>query len=218
MASESSGEATYRRGTRYSGSMRAQVEILQRSDPSAVICIGSYAACAAFLRDAVDLGMQVPIANLSFVGSENLAQLVAEGRDNPDRYCRLLVNSQVVPSYEDMSIPAVREYLSLMARYDPKPPPDLVDEAYPPFPRSFISFEGFLNAKLMVEILRRLGPNPERSKIQDTVFSIQNYDLGIAERVSFGPDRRQGLQAVYYTVVESQRLVPLDDWQGRFGA
>ncbi len=212
------GEATYRRGARYTGSMRAQVEILQRSAPEAVICIGSYAACAAFLRDAVDLGLEVPMANLSFVGSENLVHLLAEGRADVDRYSRLLVNSQVVPSYEDTSIPAVREYIELMERHDPQPPSDLVTEAYAALPRSFVSFEGFLNAKLMAEVLRRQGPAPDRSKIETAVFSIRNFDLGIGKPVSFSADRRQGLQAVYYTVVEDQRFVPLNDWRERFGA
>ncbi|MCY4595611.1 MAG: ABC transporter substrate-binding protein, partial [Bryobacterales bacterium] len=69
------GEATYRRGQQFTGSMRRQVEILEESQPDAVICIGAYAACAAFLREAVDLGLEVPIANLSFVGSENLLEL-----------------------------------------------------------------------------------------------------------------------------------------------
>ncbi len=211
------GEATYRRGARYTGSMRAQVEILQRHDPDAVVCIGSYAACAAFLRDAVDLGLEVPIANLSFVGSENLVQLLVDGLEDVDPYCRLLVNSQVVPSYEDTSIPAVRQYLEFITRYDPEPPSDLVTEPYAPFPRSFVSLEGFLNAKLMTEILRRLGPTPDRSQLDEAVFSIRNYDLGIEERVSFSPTRRQGLQAVYYTVVDDQRFVPLEDWRERFG-
>ena len=48
------------------------------------------------------------------------------------------------------------------------------------------------------------------------MFSIKNYNLGIGERVSFGPERRQGLQGVYYTVVEDGRFVTLDDWGGRF--
>ncbi|MCE2448650.1 MAG: ABC transporter substrate-binding protein [Candidatus Latescibacteria bacterium] len=48
------GEATYRRGERFTGTMRKQVEILKEAKPEAVICIGAYAACAAFARDAVD--------------------------------------------------------------------------------------------------------------------------------------------------------------------
>ena len=207
------GEATYRRGQRFTGSMRRQVEILQGVSPDAVICIGSYAACAAFARDAVDLGLRVPIANLSFVGSENLLHLLSEDRDDAEMYTRYLVNSQVVPSYEDTSIPAVREYRELMSRYNPAVPTELVKEPYSPFEQSFVSLEGFLDAKLMTEILRRLGDIPSRMGLEDAVFSVRDFDLGIGERVSFGPDRRQGLQTVYYTVVQDGRFVTLDDWE-----
>ena len=210
------GEATYRRGTKFTSSLRKQVEILKAAKPEAVICIGAYAACAAFARDAVDLGLHVPLANLSFVGSENLLQLLTEGWDDRQKYTQLLVNSQVVPSYEDTAMPAVREYRALMQRYDPQTPEGLTPEAYTPFAHSFVSFEGFLNAKLMVEILHRLGDKPERHGLESAVFTIQDYDLGIGERVSFGPDRRQGLQQVYYTVVDEGRFIPLDTWEARF--
>ena len=210
------GEATYGRGAKFTGSMRRQVEILQAAEPEAVICIGSYAACAAFARDAVDLGLEVPIANLSFVGSENLLKLLTEGREDGERYTRLLVNSQVVPSYEDLSIPAVKEYRELMERYDPRLPGELVKEEYAAFPHSFGSLEGFLNAKLLAEILRRLGSEVTRARLEAAVFSVKDYDLGLGEQVSFGPDRRQGLQGVYYTVVEEGRFVPLEDWQAKF--
>ena len=211
------GEATYRRGTKFTGSMRKQVEILKAADPEAVICIGAYAACAAFARDAVNLGLRVPIANLSFVGSENLLKLLTEGQDNSEAYTQLLVNSQVVPSYEETSTPAVQEYREMMQQYAPQPPEELVTEDYTPFAQSFVSLEGFLNAKLLVEILRRVGDDPQRSQLEDAVFSVRDFDLGIGEQVSFGPDRRQGLQRVYYTVVENGRFVTLDNWEDRFG-
>ncbi len=210
------GEATYKRGTKFTNIMRAQVDILKQVNPDAVICIGSYAACAAFARDAVDLGLRVPMANLSFVGSENLLKLLQEARDDATPYTRLLVNSQVVPSYEDVTIPAVREYRDLMSRYDPQAPEELVKEPYSPFPHSFVSLEGFLDAKLLVEVLRRLGDNPSRRGLEAAVFSVKDFDLGIGEQVSFGPDRRQGLQRVYYTVVEDDRFVTLDDWGAQF--
>src|SRR5439155_18295569 len=70
------GEATYRRGAAFTESMRKQVEILRESDPDAVVCVGAYAACAAFVRDARDAGWDVPVANVSFVGSENLLSLL----------------------------------------------------------------------------------------------------------------------------------------------
>ena len=206
------GEATYRRGQRFASSMGRQVEILKAAKPDAVICIGAYAACAAFLRDAVDLGLTVPVANLSFVGSESLLQLITEARPDRDPYTDLLVNSQVVPSYEDARIPAIREYRQLMNRYNPEPPQDLLEQSYSPLPQSFVSLEGFLNAKLVCEILRRFHEAPSRGGLEQAVFSIRDFDLGIGERVSFGPDRRQGLDRVYYTVVERGRFVPLTDW------
>ena len=209
------GEATYRRGEKFTGTMRQQVDILKEAQPDAVICIGAYAACAAFARDAVDLGLPLPIANLSFVGSENLLKLLSDDQRDSRRYTDWLVNSQVVPSYEDVSIPAVKEYRTLMARYNPEPPA-LVQESYTPFPHSFVSLEGFLNAKLMVEVLRRLGDRPTRSDLEDAVFTVRDFDLGVGEQVSFGPERRQGLQRVYYTVVQNGRFVTLHDWQAKF--
>ena len=210
------GEATYRRGTKFTESMQRQVDILKAVKPEAIICIGAYAACAAFLRDAVNLGLRVPIANLSFVGSENLLKLIIEGQDDSRRYTDLLVNSQVVPSYEDVSNPGVREYRDLIQRYNPQPPRELIKEAYTPFSHSFASLEGFFNAKLMVEILQRLDNKPERGKLKSAVLSIKDFDLGVGEPVSFSLNRRQGLNRVYYTVVDEGRFVTLADWKGRF--
>ena len=212
------GEATYKRGSKFTSIMRRPVEILKEADPQAVICIGAYAACAAFARDAVDMGLRVPIANLSFVGSENMLKLLTDDRTPEDsaRYTELLVNSQVVPSYEDTTIPAVREYRELMARHNPAPPAELVTEDYTPFEHSFVSLEGFLDAKLMAEVLGRLGDAPSRKGLEEAVFTVRDVDLGLGELVSFGPERRQGLQRVYYTVVDGDRFVTLDDWQERF--
>ena len=95
------GEATYRRGTTYSDSLKQQVEILKATEPDAIISIGAYAACAAFIRDARDSGLNVPIANVSFVGTEFLINLLLkEGRQSGRDYTGNLINSQVVPSYE----------------------------------------------------------------------------------------------------------------------
>src|SRR5262249_25333190 len=74
-------EATYRPGAAFSESMQAQVAHLREAGADAVVCIGAYAACAAFVRDARDAGWLVPIANVSFVGSEQLLRLLlAHGR------------------------------------------------------------------------------------------------------------------------------------------
>jgi hypothetical protein len=121
-----------------------------------------------------------------------------------------------VPSYEDVTIPAVQEYRELMQRYQPEPPAHLLKEPYTPFPQSFVGLEGFLDAKLMVEVLGRLGDEPDRKDLERAVFTVRDFDLGVGEQVSFGPDRRQGLQRVYFTVVEDGRFVTLEDWAQKF--
>ena len=66
-------------------------------------------------------------------------------------------------------------------------------------------------------MLRRLDGQPSRADLERAVFTVRDFDLGIGEPVSFSPERRQGLQRVYYTVVEDGRFVALDDWQAKFG-
>lgn len=202
-------EATYRRGAPYSTNMAAQIDILRAANVDAVIVVGSYAASAAFVRDAVDRGWRVPIANLSFVGSERMLQLlIAEQQQTGRDYTSGLLNSQVVPSYEDLTLPAVREYRDYVARYRPPPPEGFGDSAAPPEP-SFVGFEGFLNAKMIARILLEAGPAPTRQALRAAVHRIQAFDLGIQAPVSFPDGRNQGLNTVYFTRVERGRFVPL---------
>ncbi len=209
------GEATYARGTKFTESLDRQVAILQEANPDAIISIGAYEACAAFIRDARKAGLNVPIANVSFVGSESMLELLraagqADGRD----YTANLLNSQVVPSYESPNVAAVQEYRALMDKFRAVPPPGLWEADYKPLPLSFVSLEGFLNAKLLVEVLRRLGPEPTRAQIDATVAGVKNVELGMGRPVSFSAQRNQGSDAIFYTTVEDGRFVEIRDWKG----
>jgi branched-chain amino acid transport system substrate-binding protein len=207
------GEATYKRGAPFTDSMKAQVDILRKGNPDAIISVGAYAACAAFVRDARDAGWDVPIANVSFVGSESLLALLTEaGKKSGKDYTRDLINSQVVPSYHDTGLPAVRRYRDLMEKYKPLPPPELREKDYQPLPYSFVSFEGYLNAVLLVKALEKMGDNPDRARFRELMESMDKVDLGIDVPASFGPKKHQGLDRVYFTVVEKGQFVPITDW------
>jgi ABC-type branched-subunit amino acid transport system substrate-binding protein len=208
------GEATYHRGATATQNFQEQVNILQETTPDAIIIVGAYAAAAGFIREARDSGMEVPIANLSFVGSEAMLLLLqaaskAQGKD----YTVNLITSQVVPSYEDMTIPAVRQYRDMMDRYNPSPPSHLVTTPPHSSQYSFTSFEGFLNAKLLTEILRGVGEPISRTSLKASVETVRDYDIGVSSMVSFGPERHQGLDDVYYTTVQDGHFVPITDWQ-----
>jgi ABC-type branched-subunit amino acid transport system substrate-binding protein len=192
--------------------MQAQVDILRASKPQAVIAIATYSAAAAFIRDARNSGWNIPIAGVSGVNSDNLLQLLsAEGKKTGRDYMQDLINSQVVPSYYDDRLPAVREYRALMDRYRPMPPPELLDEPYDPPTYSFISLEGYLNARLLIEILQKMGPDPKASRLRETIESLESVDLQIDVPVSFSARRHQGIDKVYCTVLSEGRFVPLAD-------
>jgi branched-chain amino acid transport system substrate-binding protein len=204
-------EATYRRGARFDESMARQVKILRDKDPDAVVCVGAYAACAAFIRDARDEGWDVPIANVSFVGSENLLVLLHRHAQKHERdYTTGLINSQVVPSYTHTEVAAVKRYRELMDRHKPKPPA-VADLDYEPLEYGFTSLEGFLGARLVVEILKKLGPNPRREKLRAAAESLKDVDLGLGKAVSLSRDKHQALDDVWFTVVEKGKFVPLTE-------
>lgn len=206
-------EATYRRGAKFEDDMAPAVQELRRAGVDVVLCTGAYQGCGAFVRTARDLGWGVPIANVSFVGSDAmLALLVQQGKASGRDYTPALVNSQVVPSYDDLSLPAVVEYRALMERHKPSVPETLRDSKYTPQKLSFISLEGFVNAKVIVEGLRRAGANMTRMSFRGALEGMRNVDLGIAAPLSFGPERHQGLDSVYFTRVENGRWVPVHDW------
>ena len=116
----------------------------------------------------------------------------------------------------------MREYREAMDRYrDAIMPPDSLlyphgktaKWKYAPLPDGFISLEGYLNAKLFVAILQRMGANPRRADLATAVLAMGDFDLGVGRPLSFGGDtgRRQASNQVYYTVVRDGRFVPIRD-------
>jgi len=220
---EIAGEATYRRGSPFDQSYDRQVAIMQRLQPDAVVCVGTYPACAGFVRDMRDRDVDCPVATLSFVGGEAMLKLLsAAEQESKKDYTSRLVSSQVVPSYNDDSVPAVREYREAMDRYrDAIMPPDSLlyphgktaEREYAPLPYGFISLEGYLNAKLFTAILQRMGADPRRADLAATVLAMGDFDLGMGQPLSFGGEtaRRQASDKVYYTVIRDGRFVPLGD-------
>ncbi|MFN8609200.1 MAG: ABC transporter substrate-binding protein [Vulcanimicrobiota bacterium] len=209
-------EATYRRGSGYDLAYAEQVKILRQAGVDHVICVGTYAPCAGFIRDARDLGWDVPIANLSFVSSETMLGLLLKEAEKTGRdYTSRLINSQVVPTYQDTRLAAVRDYQQAMQAGPPLPAPALSGEASPYLPPrySFVSFEGYLGARLLGEILNRCQGSYDPQDIRQAAESIRNLNLGLESKLSFAPGQHQGLHSVYFTRVEGGQFVPLVDWR-----
>jgi branched-chain amino acid transport system substrate-binding protein len=206
-------EATYVRGAKFEADMTPAVKALRQAGVDVVLCTGAYQGCGAFVRSARDAGWNVPISNVSFVGCEAmLALLLNHGKTTGRDYTPALINSQVVPSYDDVTLPAVVEYRALMEKHAPAVPEHLRDATYAPQLYNFRSLEGFVNAKVIVEALRRAGANPNRASFRAALESMKSVDLGIGAPLTFGPERHQGLDSVYFTRVDNGRWVPVNDW------
>jgi hypothetical protein len=65
---------------------------------------------------------------------------------------------------------------------------------------------------VVVEGLRRAGANPTRASLRQAIESLRNLDLGIGAPLTFGAERHQGLDSVYFTRVEGGRWMPVTDW------
>ena len=206
-------EATYVRGAKFEEDMTIAVKALREAGCDVVLCTGAYQGCGAFVRSARDAGWTVPISNVSFVGSDAmLAMLVKHGRAKGRDYTRALINSQVVPSYDDVSLPGVADYRALMEKHNPQVPEAVRDAVYTPQKYSFISLEGYVNARVIVEALRRAGASATRQSFRQALESLRGLDVGIGAPITFTSERHQGLDSVYFTRVEADRWVPVADW------
>ena len=206
-------EATYVRNATFDEDMGIAVTALREAGCDVLLCTGAYQGCAAFVRSARDAGFAVPISNVSFVGSDAmLALLVKHGRAKGRDYTRGLINSQVVPSYDDTTLPGVAEYRALMDKHNPPVPEAIRDANYAPQKYSFISLEGYVNARVITEALKRAGANAGRPGFRQALESLRGLDLGIGAPLTFTAERHQGLDSVYFTRVDGDHWVPIVDW------
>ena len=150
---------------RNSEDVAAAVAKLAKSGAQAIVQIGAYKACAAFIRQAKQAGYGGKFYNVSFVGTQALADEL--GKDGAG-----VVVSQVVPSPYNPARPVSREFVAA-AKQQGRVQANLS------------SMEGYLAAKLFTEGLKRAGGRPTREALIAALESI-NEDFG-GYRVSFGP-------------------------------
>jgi branched-chain amino acid transport system substrate-binding protein len=143
------------------------VKDIAAKTPEAVVQIGAYKSCAAFIRAARKAGYGGTFFNVSFVGTQALAdELGKEGRG--------IMVSQVMPFPFSTTTAISREYLEAVHKAG--------GDAQP----NYSSMEGYLAAKVITEGFRRAGRNPSRDSLINGLESIQNSSFG-GFGVSFGP-------------------------------
>jgi branched-chain amino acid transport system substrate-binding protein len=207
------GDTRYPRGQTYDVDALSQVKILRGAGVDAVVMVGSYQACAAFVRDARLSGWPVPIAGVSFVGADQMLRLLqAEESRTQKKIVVNLVNTQVVPHYADESVPVVVEYREAMRKYRPTVPSEFPSSGYRPSEEfTFGSLEGYIDAKAFLAILKATGPRLSRRTFYRAAENMGTFDLGLKVPAQLSPERHQVLDKVWWTVATPAGWSPSDD-------
>jgi len=158
------GQATVERN---SVDVAKAVQTLVAAAPDAVVQISAYKSCAAFIRAARKAGYGGTFYNVSFVGTQALAdELGKEGAG--------VVVSQVMPSPYNPARAIAREFA------------DAVKAAGKDAQANFSSMEGYVAAKLFVEGLRRASGKLSRESLIAGLEGLGSQSLG-GFSVSFSP-------------------------------
>jgi ABC-type branched-subunit amino acid transport system substrate-binding protein len=200
MALKSLGLTPVARGSYIRGTMDVEEGLgrILEADPQAIVMIGTSGPCAKAIKLARARGYRGLFYAVSFVGADEIARLLGPGNDTQ------LLMSQVVPPPDlpesAALLTGVMDYARLLARSYPEERPNVV------------GLEGFLNARVLVEGLRRAGRELTRERFLDAIESINNFSVGIASPVSYGPNRHQGLERIYFTRFDHGRFQMVTDW------
>ncbi len=181
---------TYERGSLDLGD---SLEWIFSKPVDVVLMVGTYEPLAKFIKEAHDMGQDPYFSTVSFVGSSAFSyELTEVQKISSNKYEKIMV-TQVVPWPFSQSNPSALEYVALSSKYFPDDAPN------------YVAFEGFLNAKVVVEALRRTGSKLTRKKFLSTLSTIKSYDIGIEKKVSFSATSHQGLKGIYYSQLKESK-------------
>jgi len=167
----------------------------KRQSIKAVVMVATYRAAAKFIEKTRDLYPDMIYTDVSFVGSTALsAELTLLG----PRYANGVIVTQVVPAVDGYSSLAL-EYRAALAKYFPSEKPD------------YVSFEGYVEAKILTEALTRAGPQLDVEKLVDAFETIHNLDIGLGASLNYGRAEHQGSHKVWGTQLDSAgKYQPID--------
>jgi ABC-type branched-subunit amino acid transport system substrate-binding protein len=158
----------------------------QKIQIKAVVMIASYRAAARFIEKTRDIYPDMLYSNTSFVGSTALAE---ELKLLGPRYSTGAIVTQVVPAVSGYSS-IVLEYKTALGKYFPGEAPD------------YVSLEGYVSANVLIQALKRAGPQLETEKLIDILETTRNLDLGLGTSLSFGRAEHQASHKIWGTALD----------------
>jgi branched-chain amino acid transport system substrate-binding protein len=184
--------ASYVRQTAQVG---AAIDKVRAANPDAVLVVGPSNTVAPILKQAHAKGWKPLFSTVSFVGTDELISDAGADADG-------VVITQVVQPYYLTDFKAVTLYRRALLKFSPGVQPN------------FVSFEGFVDAMVLVEGLKRAGKDLTREGLIHGIESIHELDLGLGPqlKLDYGPRDHKGFDHVIPTVIRGGRAVPFTDW------
>ena len=190
--SEPLATASYQRQTAQVG---GAIDTVRGANPEAVVVVGPANTVAPILKQSHAKGWRPLFLTVSFVGTDELIDEAAADADG-------VVITQVVPPYYLTDLKTVAFYRRSLAKYFPSEPPN------------FVSLEGFVDAMVLAEGLKRSGKEPTREGLIHAIESIRDHDMGLGPqlKLNYSAKEHKGFDHVIPTVVRGGRAVPFTDW------
>jgi branched-chain amino acid transport system substrate-binding protein len=159
---------------------------LQKPAIKAVVMVATYRAATKFIEKTHDQFPGLVYTNVSFVGSTALAdELTLLG----PRFANGVVVTQVVPAVAGYSS-VVLEYKNALAKYFPGEAPD------------YVSLEGYVAANVLIQAMKRVGPQLDTERLVDSLEELHNLDLGLGTTLNFGRGEHQASHKIWGTALD----------------
>ena len=71
---------------------------------------------------------------------------------------------------------------------------------------------GYINAKIVVEVLKRLGNNITTESFIKEAEKLRNWDTGLGLKITFTPTNHDGSKMAYFSIVKGGKLENFTDW------
>jgi len=71
---------------------------------------------------------------------------------------------------------------------------------------------GYINAKIVVEVLKRLGNNITTESFVKEAEKLRNWDTGLGLKITFTPTNHDGSKMAYFSIVKGGKLENFTDW------
>jgi ABC-type branched-subunit amino acid transport system substrate-binding protein len=161
----------------------ASIDAVLKDAPHYVLATTQYSAVSDFLKVSSEKGTVVPVAALSFVNPDELAESVGG-------LARGTIVAQVIPSpraSNQVSVPLVKECAEAL-------------NALNGAKLDYTSLESCIAAKALVAALKKAGPKPTRESILQAMGSLGRVDLN-GYSLNFSPTSHQGSNWVELTIL-----------------